>query len=77
MGDDLRTRVPVPGMADCQLEMPEAPLRVRMRRMEKEEEEGGTGLRRLWEEGERSRNIESRKEFRKAGEEVRIRKCEY
>ena len=76
MGDDLRTRVPVPGMADCQLEMPEAPLRVRMKRMKKEEEEeeeGGTGLRKLWEEGERERKMESRKE----GEEVRIRKWKY
>ena len=73
MGDDLRERVPVPGMADCQLEMPEAPLRVRMKRMKKEEEEEeevGVGLRRLWEEGERERNLESRKE----GEEVRVRK---
>ena len=72
MGDDLRTRVPVPGMADCQLEMPEVPLRLRMKRMKKEEEEeeeGGMGLRRLWEEGERRRRMESRNE----GEEVRIR----
>ena len=73
MGDDLMTRVPVPGMADCRLEMPEPPLRVRMKRMKKEEEEeeeGRTALRRLWEEGERMRSIG----VTEGGQEVTIRR---
>lgn len=36
---DLVDRVPVPGIADCQIEKGELPLRIRQKRMEQEERE--------------------------------------
>ncbi len=62
MGDDLRDRVPVAGMADCQLGKGEVPLRVRIKRRQEEDKNGWMSLRSLWEEGERERERESEKE---------------
>lgn len=58
MGDDLGTRVPVAGMADCQLGKPEVSLRVRMKRQQDENKEDVMSLRSLWEEGEREREAD-------------------
>ena len=65
MGDDLEGRVPVAGMADCQLGKPEVPLRIRMKQREKNDNMGWTSLGSLWEEGERARE-------RKAAGEVGV-----
>lgn len=54
MGDDLGPRVPVAGMADCQLGKPEVPIRYRTKRQQQENEEGVMSLS-LWEEGQRER----------------------
>ncbi len=60
MADDLQGRVPVDGFRDCQLGRGETPLRVRLRRREREDGgnealEGGARRRKrlgeLWEEG--------------------------
>lgn len=58
MGDDLGTRVPVAGMADCQLGKPEVSLRVRMKRQQDENKGDVMSLRSLWEEGEREREAD-------------------
>ena len=58
MADDLKGRVPVEGMRDCDLGRPERVLRVRMKRWEKEKEDGGKGrlgLRGIWERGQKAR----------------------
>ena len=55
MGDDLRERVPVVGMADCRLERQEVPLRIRIKRRQEEDQREWVSLGRLWEEGERER----------------------
>ena len=62
MGDDLQTRVPVAGMADCQLGKPEVPVRVRMKQQEEEDKEEVMSLGRLWEEGDREREREREEE---------------
>lgn len=62
MGDDLRVRVPVAGMADCQLGKLEVPLRVRMKRRQEEAKTDWVSLGRLWEEGERQRDNQEKKE---------------
>lgn len=59
MGDDLGTRVPVAGMADCQLGKPEVSIRYRMKRQQDENKEDVMSLRSLWEEGEREREADS------------------
>lgn len=70
MGDDLQGRVPVDGMADCQLGKPEVPLRVRLKRRQEEENkrDWNMSLGSLWKEGERDRERE-RERKREAGEE--------
>lgn len=68
MSDDLRGRVPVAGLADCQLEKPEVPLRVRLKRLQEKEKNGSRSLRSLWEEGERTRGLEREKEMQKERE---------
>ena len=58
MAEDLKGRVPVDGLRDLGLAKGEAPLRVRLRRKEEEEEghkQGWGSLRELWEEGKRRR----------------------
>ena len=58
MADDLKGRVPVEGMRDCELGRPERVLRVRLERWEKERENGGKGsgvLREIWERGQKAR----------------------
>lgn len=59
MGDDLEGRVPVAGLADCQLDKPQVPLRVRLRRRQEADKRGWMSLGRLWEEGERERARET------------------
>lgn len=54
MAEDLERRVPVVGMVDCSIKKGEAPLRIRIKRQEKERLERRT-LRELWEEGKRER----------------------
>ena len=71
MGDDLRERVPVVGMADCGLEKQEVPLRIRIKRRQEEGQRDWVGLGRLWEEGEREREIEMEME-REVGEQVDV-----
>lgn len=59
MADDLKGRVPVEGMRDCELGRPERVLRVRLERWEKERENGGKGrggLREIWERGQKARD---------------------
>lgn len=64
MGEDLEGRVPVAGMADCQLDKPEVPLRVRMKTWRQQDDKWS--LRSLWEEGERERE-RKREEGEKVG----------
>ena len=54
MADDLKMRVPVLGMADCQLHKGEAPLRKRIK-MRENIANGRKTLKELWEEGQRDR----------------------
>ena len=54
MADDLRARVPVPGMADCQLMKGDAPLRLRNKKKQDEEAQPWKSLGQLWREGLRS-----------------------
>ena len=59
MAEDLKGRVPVEGMRDCELGRPERVLRVRLKRWERERENGGKGqggLREIWERGQKARN---------------------
>ena len=58
MGEDLEGRVPVAGMADCQLGKPEVPLRVRLKRRHEDGNRPWTSLGSLWREGERARKRE-------------------
>ena len=67
MGNDLRERVPVAGMADCGLEKQEVPLRIRIKRREEEGQRDWVSLGRLWEEGERERE-----RARESGEQVDV-----
>ena len=53
MGKDLEGRVPVAGMADCQLGKAEVPLRVRLKRRQEDGNRPWTSLGSLWREGER------------------------
>ena len=82
MGDDLRERVPVAGMADCQLGKLEVPLRVRMKRRQEEAKTEWLSLGGLWEEGERQRESQGKKESwrerenRKMGLKMRKREVE-
>lgn len=66
MGLDLEGRVPVAGMADCQLGKSEVPLRYRMKQRQEEDERDLISLGSLWEEGERER--EEAKEKEREGE---------
>ena len=73
MGEDLQARVPVVGMADCQLGKAEVPLRVRIRRRQEEDTEVWKSLGSLWKDGERVREREREREKekeREAGERV-------
>lgn len=54
MAEDLKGRVPVLGMADCQLHKGETPLRMRNKRRENLAN-GRKTLQELWEEGQRER----------------------
>ena len=58
MGEDLEGRVPVAGMADCQLGKAEVPLRVRLKRRQEDGNRPWTSLGSLWREGERARERE-------------------
>ena len=71
MGFDLQGRVPVAGMADCQLGKPESPLRYRMKQRQEEEKRGWKTLGSLWEEGERARE-EAREREKEADENVGV-----
>lgn len=55
MAEDLEGRVPLEGMVDCAINKPEVPLWVRDMRKDKNEKVGIGSLRKLWEEGRRSR----------------------
>lgn len=58
MAEDLKGRVPLEGMRDCDLGKPEKVLRVRLKRWEREWEDGGkgsVGLREIWERGQKAR----------------------
>lgn len=55
MGEDLEGRVPVAGMADCQLGKAEVPLRVRLKRRQEDGKKPSISLGSLWREGERAR----------------------
>lgn len=73
MGDDLQGRVPVAGLADCQLDKPQVPLRIRLKRQQEAEEKAWTSLGSLWEEGERERAEEREKaRAKEAGENVDV-----
>lgn len=58
MAADLKGRVPLEGMRDCDLGRPERVLRARLKRWEREREGGGkgsVGLREIWERGQKAR----------------------
>lgn len=55
MAEDLEGRVPLEGMVDCAINKPEVPLWVRDMRRDKNEKVGMGSLRKIWEEGRRSR----------------------
>lgn len=58
MAADLKGRVPLEGMRDCDLGKPEKVMRVRLKRWEREREDGGkgsVGLREIWERGQKAR----------------------
>ena len=62
-GDDLSQRVPMPGFSDVRLNMPELPVRLRMKREQESHLYGKRGLRRLrelWERGMHERGEEKR-----------------
>lgn len=69
MAEDLQARVPVVGMADCQLGKPEVQLRVRIKRRQEEDTEVWKSLGSLWKDGERARE---RKREKEAGERVGV-----
>ena len=58
MGEDLEGRVPVAGMADCQLGKAEVPLRMRLKRRQEDGNRPWISLGSLWREGERARQKE-------------------
>lgn len=62
MGNDLRDRVPVAGMADCQPWKGEEPLRRRLKRRQEEENDEWISLGSVWEEGEKEREMERQRE---------------
>ena len=66
MAADLKGRVPLEGMRDCDLGKPEKAMRVRLKRWEREREGGGrgsVGLREIWERGQKARgNAQKEKE---------------
>lgn len=55
MAEDLEGRVPLEGMVDCAINKPEVPLWVRDMRRDKNEKVGMGSLRKIWEEGRRTR----------------------
>ncbi|KAA6415538.1 MAG: hypothetical protein FRX48_00254 [Lasallia pustulata] len=55
MAEDLESRVPLKGMADCKLGKEEVPLRIRQRRKERDAERAWVGLKGLWEMGQREK----------------------
>lgn len=55
MAEDLESRVPLKGLADCRLGKEEVPLRIRQKRKEKDAERGWMGLKELWEIGRREK----------------------
>ena len=71
MGNDLRDRVPVAGMADCQPGKREVPLRIRLKRRQEEEKDDWVSLGSLWEEGERERGEETKREKERERHEER------
>ena len=58
MASDLKGRVPVEGMRDCELGRQERVLRVRLKRWEREKDggKGRGGLREIWERGQKARS---------------------
>ena len=66
MGDDLRDRVPMPGLADCHISKGEVPLRARLKRRQEADKDAWVSLGSLWEEGEEER---ARERERKREEE--------
>ena len=64
MAADLKGRVPLEGMRDCDLAKPEKVLRVRMKRWEREREkgeQGSVGLKEIWERGQKARGEAQKK----------------
>ncbi|MCJ1383532.1 hypothetical protein MMC17_006646 [Xylographa soralifera] len=62
-GDDLSQRSPMPGFSDVRMNMPEVPVRQRMKREQESHLYGKRGLRRLrelWERGMHERGEETR-----------------
>lgn len=55
MAEDLESRVPLKGLADCKLGKEEVPLRIRQKRTEKNAEREWVGLKGLWEMGQREK----------------------
>lgn len=55
MAEDLESRVPLWGLADCKLGKEEVPLRIRQKRKEEVAERGWVGLKELWEIGRREK----------------------
>ena len=56
MAEDLKGRVPLEGMRDCDLGKPEKVLRFRLKRWEREHgRKGSVGLRAMWERGRKAR----------------------
>ena len=55
MAEDLESRVPLKGLADCKLGKEEVPLRIRQKRKEKDAEREWVGLKGLWEMGQREK----------------------
>ena len=54
MAEDLENRVPLAGMVDVSLSKEEVPLRIRIKRQEKQAQRI-ISLREMWEEGRRER----------------------
>lgn len=55
MAEDLESRVPLKGLADCKLGKEEVPLRIRQKRKEKDAEREWVGLKGLWAMGQREK----------------------
>lgn len=54
MAEDLEDRVPLEGMVDVSLSKAEVPLRIRIKKQEKQTQRR-VSLREMWEEGRRDR----------------------